>query len=506
MVNANIVISLSAILVAVVLTIVFVLRKNSKDIPSDNFSVSADGVTEDGGAASMYFCVGQSCQFYDMDYELHDFPGYFALVGFTKEGETFVTEHSVGFTFQFDADGKLVKCYDSASLDGALVASRVDDLLAANKGGDATYTVDGVTWSGGVKWSTDLTVSPSVLGFIVPTPKECKIANSVPGVDWIGGDFGPEQGFDPTFDPSPGRRLNAAGAQLQSTSWSLDAAAAAYDGVAGHNQVIEKSCISHHPSALNGILKGSAVARFIRDKNSNTLALAFAGSDDYYDWVMDLTTERPECDTWYERSDGDYYYYDDDDDDDDDFHSRSDEPPSYCVCTETSWGWDNCRSSAVESSDQNLHWGFFAYQQMLSECINLTVEAYMKKSIDVDMIIGHSLGGAAATIYKRLNAERPGIKTAMLSTWAAPKTTKVSSCSQPGVRYFDEKDPVASNGMGLMKGFNHDVKNAKKGNFDGKYVTTASCEEIAGGCNWFFDCAFYAATRHLISNYEKYNW
>lgn len=500
MVNANVVISVSAVLVAVILTIVFVLRKTNPDFPSDNFSVSADGVTQDGGAASMYFCVGQECQFYDMDYTLNDFPGYFALVGLTKDGETFVTEHSVGFTFQFDAEGKLVKCYDSASLDGALVASRVNDLIAANTAGDTSYTVDGITWNGGVTWSTDLSVAPSVLGLTVPTPAECKAANSDPEIDKPAGDFGPDVGFDENVAPPPtSRRLTEDGessrmlwdrnvANIQSTSWSLAAASAAYDNVPGANQVMWNSCVTAAPTAFG--LKGSAVARFVYDPSGTTMALGFAGSDDYYDWILDLTRTRPECDSWY-------------------FFK-----PDRCVCQGASWwgpwyakwyGYNNCYSGAPASPDGNLHWGFFAYQNMVADCVNNNVALLYSWGIDIDMITGHSLGGAAATVYRRLNSGRQGISTSQVSTWAAPKTIKGSSCSQPGWRHMDNKDPVASNGMGFLEGFNHDVQNAKRGN-DDKSISTVWCGENAGGCSWLFDCAYYAATRHLLSNYKTMNW
>ena len=101
MVNANVIISVSAVLVALILTIVVVMRQEGD--PTDNFSVTVTGTYthSDGNPynADMYYCIGESCQFHEVTDD--SFPGYFALVGFDAGADTFVTEHSIGKTFKF---------------------------------------------------------------------------------------------------------------------------------------------------------------------------------------------------------------------------------------------------------------------------------------------------------------------------------------------------------------------------------------------------------------------
>ena len=137
MVNANVVISVAAVLVALILTIVIVMKQAGD--PTDNFSVTVTGsyTHADGNTyeADMYYCIGEeSCQFHG-HVKSGTFPGYYALVGFDAENgdgttSSYVTEHSIGKTFEY-SDGTLVGCTDSEKLDVAELSTRIDALASS---------------------------------------------------------------------------------------------------------------------------------------------------------------------------------------------------------------------------------------------------------------------------------------------------------------------------------------------------------------------------------------
>lgn len=82
---------------------------------------------------------------------------------------------------------------------------------------------------------------------------------------------------------------------------------------------------------------------------------------------------------------------------------------------------------------------------------------------DISVLIGHSLGGAAAVLFSKKHPEKDWI----VVTFGAPKTTKPNSCGQRGIRICAAEDSVCSNATGLdfllpkVAGFKHDVQNAK---------------------------------------------
>ena len=64
-----------------------------------------------------------------------------------------------------------------------------------------------------------------------------------------------------------------------------------------------------------------------------------------------------------------------------------------------------------------------------------------------------------ATIYSQMNGD-PSVNGVW--SFGAPKTRVTSSCTVPGKRIFHESDSVASNAMGVLGSFNHDVVDAYK--------------------------------------------
>ena len=184
MVNANIIISVSAVLVALILTIVVIMRVDGD--PEDNFSVTVTGsyVHPDGQTfgADMYYCTGADCQFHEVT-DIESFPGYYAPVGFDDFTDgvrsTFVTEHSIGKTFQF-TDNFLVSCDDAEVMDTFLLAQRVAHLTAGFETGDKTLSMD--LGDGQATFTiatyemnpTPATDSPSVRGHRIPELALCK--------------------------------------------------------------------------------------------------------------------------------------------------------------------------------------------------------------------------------------------------------------------------------------------------------------------------------------------
>ena len=176
MVNANVVISVSAVL-ALILTIVVVMRQDGD--PTYNFSVTVTGsyAHADGNTyeADMYYCIGADCQFHGAS---GDFPGYCAMVGFEDGDSTYVTEHSTGQTWEFKGD-TLVSCQDSDNLHVSQLTSRVEQ-LTDSWAADNTFTLDVEGGSGTFTMATynlngsPATDFPSVRGKSIPAIAECQ--------------------------------------------------------------------------------------------------------------------------------------------------------------------------------------------------------------------------------------------------------------------------------------------------------------------------------------------
>jgi hypothetical protein len=171
---------------------------------------------------------------------------------------------------------------------------------------------------------------------------------------------------------------------------------------------------------------GSAVAKFLTHTVSNERVLAFAGSDDAVDWAHNLNA-----------------------------------------------GSEHWQGSSV-------HAGFRKYVKELESCIETHYNWYNPAKM-----IGHSLGGAAASLY----ALKKGEKTT--HTFGAPPTIwegAGGSCRIPGRRILHHQDPVGGLqgciGFRLWNGYcvgidldklKHDVEGFK---------VTDSAKPTSAGCNY----------------------
>jgi len=174
------------------------------------------------------------------------------------------------------------------------------------------------------------------------------------------------------------------------------------------------------------------------------------------------------------------------------------------------------------------HEGFYEYQRLLWDCVNEGISQNNAWGYKMTHVIGHSLGGAAATVYMQQakkdapSGTKSGLANARVMTFGAPKTRVGDSCTVAGDRIAHEKDAISSNVMGLMGDFNHDVTTAFRSKEHSNYCSSDcwlgccpwgwswrkgtfsenSCGYNSGGCSWVADCAYYFGTVHL--NYGDY--
>jgi hypothetical protein len=457
--------------VALILTIVVVMREDGD--PTDNFSVSVTGVytepndgdeTGNSYPSDMYYCVGENCQFHGHDVK-DTFPGYYALVGFSGDNSdgkaaTWVIEHSIGKVFEYEGD-TLKSCYDSADIDSDALTTQVSAMTSNHEAGSTTFALpeggsyEMYTYTLNADPSTD---SPSVRGKTVPTLEACKAVWS--NEDSLACAAAGIDCSDPHDIEEADVDETAAAEDLSSGGRRL------WGGGGSHNAHTLSQLASF---AYDGNLPGgwthwttcinhNSKARFAYQYP--TMVLAWAGTDDFWDALQDLKT----------------------------------------------WG------------HSKYHGGFWDYVSMTYDCVQNRVSTLAGWGIQLDYITGHSLGGAATTVYKQRSGN--GAKAV---TFAAPKTTRDTACASPGVRYFDEKDPVASNGLGILGAFNHDISSAvqlyrtsswycsrrwwgrcvwwsQRDNYSYRGV---GCRTEAGGCSWFFDCLWNVG-RHSLTSYQKH--
>eukprot|EP01062_Namystynia_karyoxenos_P074786 TRINITY_DN717_c0_g1_i1.p1 TRINITY_DN717_c0_g1~~TRINITY_DN717_c0_g1_i1.p1 ORF type:complete len:1331 (+),score=277.23 TRINITY_DN717_c0_g1_i1:128-3994(+) len=164
---------------------------------------------------------------------------------------------------------------------------------------------------------------------------------------------------------------------------------------------------------------------------------------------------------------------------------------SFAMTEPISW-WDDIRQhrwTQPELRDQdgddeettrvNVHGGWLEMVDSVKDCVLVGLEYLkMKDELEPDYFVGHSLGGAVATIFKQLyfpDGPRLGVHT-----FGAPPTRYVKRSSTradphcltnpvPGVRYFIQDDPIASEWTDDNKwwhddrmGYVHDVARAVK--------------------------------------------
>lgn len=87
------------------------------------------------------------------------------------------------------------------------------------------------------------------------------------------------------------------------------------------------------------------------------------------------------------------------------------------------------------------HRGFYNYQNDLQPCVNKYRNLLKSWGIKTDYIVGHSLGGASATVY----AQEHGQPVKGVATYGAPKTNQAwGGGSVGGWRFQHTDDPVPS--------------------------------------------------------------
>jgi len=164
----------------------------------------------------------------------------------------------------------------------------------------------------------------------------------------------------------------------------------------------------------------------------------------------------------------------------------------------------------------NNHAGFMNYKNKISSCLDSKKALLAGWGIGIDYIVGHSLGGAAATVY----AQHHGEPTKGVITFGSPPSRTGSSCNINGERYAHQNDAIASNVMGFMNGINHDIDSSIQV-YDYSYCSSdcwagccpwgwswdegqrgQGCTAKSGGCSFLLDCAYYFGTVHR--SYEKY--
>jgi hypothetical protein len=136
----------------------------------------------------------------------------------------------------------------------------------------------------------------------------------------------------------------------------------------------------------------NAVAKLV--KNGNTRAIIIAGSDDIWDWLQNI--------------------------------------------------------GGAFADVNGCHSGFWHYANSLGSCV-----AGLLGGNQADYVIGHSLGGAASSIFYSLNGGLMKSSTQVV-TYGAPLTC-TTSCNIPGTRYVHINDIVGSSVASLfgLKGWQH---------------------------------------------------
>jgi hypothetical protein len=470
MVNANVIISVSAVLVALILTIVVVMREDGD--PETNYSVSVSGKLSQGGKtmdAGMYFCTGDDCMFYDVNRdELAGFPGYFALVGFTdpSDGTSYLTEHSISKTFVYDSSGQLTDCRYASPLSTDALEAQVAG-VKSGWDGDKTYSFTDVDGSAGsfamesYSLSNDpANDSPTVVGHGIPTADEClaaiKTANGG-SYNGVGRKLAERRlDSDKEYNWPSGSALSSLQESGQGQALNADVAAVIAD-------------FPYFPGAL-GLPSGWTFVHDCEISNTHakylykesTMVLTFAGSNDMWDWIQNFGN-----------------------------HGHA-----------------------------TFHKGFYEHVTQARGCLDAVAQKLKNANIEIDYVIGHSLGGASSAVYRTIASTYFTANTKVV-TFGAPKTRRpaTGSCKLAGTRIFNEVDPVAGNALGIMGDLVHDVKDARQAYFQGSYCKSWSwgicqgwtsdiwntrgvgCTTESGGCSWLADCLYNIGT-HAMATYR----
>jgi len=390
----------------------------------------------------------------------------------TARGMALLTDYAIGFSFVYDEHGVLTECKPNSLTDAEVLSLEEFVQMETSNGGQLILRdPNGTSVIAVESYEVDPVAKPSTL--VAPTPEACAA---------LGGDPPGEAGefIEPTevneTDPLFLAEMDAEDPEANQSHfegrhlrhWSR------WGRSIYHGALLEAAMGSYGPNnpwtfgrwrLHRQCATANAYAKFLY--KSGVMVLAFAGTDktDFMDWRNNLNI-------WYQTTHG--------------------------ITT---------------------HAGFFGYQNSLAGCVNREKNALAARGIPLSYIVGHSLGGSAATIYSQLHGQaRHG-----LVTFGAPKTRYGTHCSVPGTRYAHESDPAAGNLMGYFGSFRHDVTSAVKLHTGGYYCTrrcwwsccpwawarsTArsgmGCTQESGGCSWSAQCIYNFATSHPGPSMRKY--
>ena len=121
---------------------------------------------------------------------------------------------------------------------------------------------------------------------------------------------------------------------------------------------------------------------------------------------------------------------------------------------------DNINAAETSRNGVTVHSGFLTYMEALEDDINAE-RSWLSSQCgnDFDFVVGHSLGGAAASLYAQFNYEVLGLDgygENGVVTFGAPRTNTgtTSACSLQGVRFYHSQDfviePASSSRRVLM--------------------------------------------------------
>jgi pimeloyl-ACP methyl ester carboxylesterase len=403
--NPTLVITISVAMIGAALAIFFLLTgKNLDDGESFSLKFAATVSNPDTGTtfpSEVYFCTGDNCRYYEAIYSdwqaTYDLPDFFALVGIDAgAGKVVLSELTLGWMFTFQ-DGTLTSCDglgnpgvdDYDPIEEAKTMAANAKFASFNEGtvismGNSTITIG----THDIGYNPDVN-SATVLSLTMPTPEECGALSPLPTPDADQGtqvqaaDSSTWTALAQPVDTSrrkleEGRQLW--GAATASTSSELWWAANGAYGGGSSTGTFTPWC-----SCVNG----NARAQFFYkcDNRGCNMNLGFAGSDDTKDWLQNFQ--------FLPGGPGGKY-----------------------------------------------HSGFYNYYTQLEPCITNYRNMLSDWGIQIDYIVGHSLGGAVATIYAQ--EKENGLKGVV--TWGAPKSNNIwASSAITGWRFVHYDDPVPSN-------------------------------------------------------------
>jgi len=155
-----------------------------------------------------------------------------------------------------------------------------------------------------------------------------------------------------------------------------------------------------------------------------------------------------------------------------------------CIFGSCDWG-DDLNNGNIDG----YHAGFYNYAQRINGGTSSACRGI--KTTDYDFVTGHSLGGAAATVWKS-RGFNPGAK---LVTFGAPMTSK-SRGNVAGERFYHDNDPITGNPLNLFGGTRHQVNTVY-------HVDNERCSCHCNCRRWWGSCCGQSCSCHYIKSRQS---